>query len=138
MNIKFAKAILPAVVAVSSLGVGAALVAAPAGASTKAPATKSAAVAKKAPATKKAPVVKKTAATKSAPVTIAGTVTKDLTAKDTFWFKAGTKTYRAAYSSTTKFTKGSAAAIVKGLAVTVTGTYVGKSVTLIKATSIAA
>lgn len=126
MNNKFAKAILPAVVAVSSLGVGAALVAAPAGASTKAPITKSAAAAKKAPVAK------------SAPVTIAGTVTKVLAAKHTFWFTAGTKTYRAAYSSTTTFSKGSAAAIAKGLTVSVTGTYVGKSVTLIKATSIAA
>jgi hypothetical protein len=114
MNNKFVKAFLPAIVAVSSLGVGAAVVAAPAGA-----ATKSAAVTK--------PVV-----------TLTGTVTKVLAAKHTFWFKVGAKTDRVAYSTKTTFTKGSAAALAKGLSVTVTGSYVGKSTSLVSAKSIAA
>jgi hypothetical protein len=132
MNYKIAKMILPAMVAVSSLGIGAAVVAGPAGAST------TTTVVKKAPVTKKAPVIKTATAAKGTPVTITGTVTKTLAAKDTFWLKVGVKTYRAAYSSSTKFTKGTASALVKGLSVSVTGTYVGKSVSLIKASSIAA
>ena len=132
MNIKIAKVILPAMVAVSSLGLGAALVAVPAGASSTTTAVK------KAPATKKAPVTKKAPATKKALVTITGTVTKTLPTKHTFWLKVGVKTYRAAYSSATTFSKGSASAIVKGLSVTVTGSYVGKSHSVIEASRIAA
>ena len=118
MNNRITKALLPAIVAVSSLGVGAAIVAAPAGAATKAT-TKTATAAKPA-------------------VTVTGTVTKVLAAKHTFWLKVGTKTDRVAYSVSTPFTKGSAATLAKGLPVTVSGSYVGKSTTLIKAKSIAA
>lgn len=122
MNNKIMKTIVPALVAVSSLGAGAAI----AGASTT--------------TTMKAHAPKTTVTTAKKPVvvTLAGSVTKVLAAKDTFWMKSGVKTYRVAYSKTTTFSKGAAASLVKGLSVTVTGSYVGKSVSLIKATSIAA
>jgi|GEM_PF-1040827 len=116
MNNKIAKIVLPAMVAVSSLGLGAAIVAAPAGAAAK---------------TAKTAVAAKT-------VTLTGTVTKTLAAKSTFWLKVGAKTYRVAYSAKTPFTKGSAAALAKGLSVTVTGSFVGKSTSLVKASHIAA
>lgn len=121
MNNKIAKVLVPTMLAVSTLGMGVAIVAGPAGASTKTKTT----------------IAKKAAVAKPA-VTLTGTVTKVLATKDTFWFTVGTKTDRVAYSAKTPFTKGSAAVLAKGLSVTVTGSYVGKSTSLIKAKSIAA
>lgn len=110
----FTKVIVPSMLAVSTLGVGAIVTTVPAGA-----------------ASSKATVAK-------AAVTLTGTVTKAQAAKSTFWFTVGVKTYRVSYSTTTTFTKGTAAALVKGASVSVTGKYVGKSASVVKATSISA
>ncbi|HVA51932.1 MAG TPA: hypothetical protein VNF05_00310 [Acidimicrobiales bacterium] len=106
----FTKVVVPSMLAVSTLGIGAVVATMPASA----------------------------AATAKAPVTLSGTIAKAQAAKSTFWFKVGTKSYRVIYSSTTKFTKGTATSLVKGTAVKVTGKYVGKSTSVLKATSISA
>jgi hypothetical protein len=116
MNNKIAKIILPAVLSVGTLG--AAALTATAGASTTTTVTHA-------------------KAAKGA-VSLTGTVVKAQASKKVFWFKVGAKTYRASYSATTTFTKGTAASLVKGAAVTVTGSYVGKSSSVIVATSISA
>ncbi len=105
------KVVVPSMLALSTLGIGAAVSAIPASATTT--------------------------ATK-APVTLTGKVLKAQATKHTFWLTVGTKTYRIVYGATTKFTKGSASLLVKGASVAATGTYVGKSKTVLKATSISA
>ncbi len=115
MNSKFAKVVLPAVLAVGSLGLGT-LATIPAGASTKAHHTTKAV----------------------ASVTLTGSVVRANITKGLVWFKVGAKTYRASFTSATKFTKGTSASLVKGASVTVTGKYVGKSKSVIVASSIAA
>ena len=112
MNNKFAKVVLPAVLAVGSLGLGA-LATVPAGASTKAPHTT------------------------SATASLTGKVARSNVAKGMFWLKVGSKTYRVNFTSATKFTKGTSTSLVKGAAVTVSGKYVGKS-SVIAASSISA
>ena len=106
----FKSVVVPSMLAASTLGIGAIVATVPASA----------------------------AATAKAPVTLTGAVTKAQAAKSTFWFKVGTKSYRVSYSTKTKFTKGTAKSIVKGTSVTVTGTYMGKSTSVLKATSISA
>lgn len=113
---KVAKMALPVALAVSTLGMGVVATVTPAAAATKAKA--------------KAAVVK--------PVTLTGKIVRTQATKHVFWFKVSTKEYRAVYSATTKFTAGSAASLVKGKTVTVTGTPVGKSSAVIRATSISA
>ena len=115
---KYAKIALPVALAVSTLGMGVATIATPAGAATKAKA--------------KAKVV----TVKSE--TLTGTIVRTQAAKHVFWFKVTTKEYRAVYGVTTKFMAGSTASLVKGKTVTVTGTPMGKSGAVIKATSISA
>ena len=107
----FTKVVVPSMLAMSTLGIGAIAATAPAGAASHAA---------------------------KAPATLTGTVSKTQAAKSTFWLTVGTKTYRIIYSSSTKFTKGSATSLVKGTAVTAKGTYTGKSTTVLKATSISA
>ena len=121
MNNKIAKILLPAVLSVGTLG--AAALTATAGASTTTTSTHA-----------KAPT--HTTAAKGT-VSLAGTVVKAEASKDVFWFKDGAKTFRADYK-TAKFAKGSAASLVKGAKVTVSGRYIGKSSSVIEATSISA
>ena len=123
MNTKIAKIILPAVLSVGTLG--AAALTATAGATTTTTATHA-----------KTKTTHPTA-TKSAVVTLRGAVVKTEASKDIFWFKDGAKTYRVDFK-TAKFTKGHAASITKGAVVTVTGHYVGKSTSVILATSVSA
>lgn len=111
MNKIFTKVVVPSMLAMSTLGIGAVVATMPASAAST---------------------------TAKAPVTLAGTVSKAQASKHTFWFTIGTKTDRVIYSSSTKFTKGTSASLVKGTAVTVTGSYVGKSTSVFKATSISA
>ena len=113
MNSKFAKVVLPVTLAVGALGLGA-VATIPAGAATKAPHVT------------------------HATATLTGTVVRSNIAKGLVWFKVGTKTYRASFTSATKFTKGTSASLIKGASVTVTGKYVGKSTSVLVATSIAA
>lgn len=113
MNNRIAKIALPALLTVGSLGLGT-LATIPAGASTK------------------------PAHTVKASVTLNGSVVKTNVAKTIFWFKVGAKTYRASITSTTKFVKGTSASLIKGAAVTVTGHYVGKSKSVLVASSISA
>lgn len=107
----FTKVVVPSMLALSTLGIGAVVATVPASAAST---------------------------TAKAPVTLTGTVTKAETAKSTFWLKVGTKTLRVIYSSSTKFKKGHGTSLVKGAVVTVTGTYAGKSTSVFKATSISA
>ncbi|HET9089616.1 MAG TPA: hypothetical protein VFN54_04870 [Acidimicrobiales bacterium] len=123
MNTKIAKIILPAVLSVGTLG--AAALTATAGATTTTTATHA-----------KTKTTHPTA-TKSAVVTLRGAVVKTEASKDIFWFKDGAKTYRVDFKAA-KFTKGHAASITKGAIVTVTGHYVGKSTSVILATSVSA
>lgn len=105
------KVVVPSMLAMSTLGIGAVIATTPASAA--------------------AHVVK-------AQTTLTGTVSKAQSSKSTFWLTVGTKTYRVVYSSSTKFTKGTAASLVKGTAVSAKGSYAGKSTTVLKATSISA
>jgi len=107
----FTKVVVPSMLAASTLGIGAVVATVPASAAST---------------------------TAKAPVTLTGTVSKTEAAKSTLWFTVGTKTYRASYSSSTKFTKGTSASLVKGASVTVTGSYAGKSASVLKASSISA
>lgn len=109
----FTKVVVPSMLALSTLGIGAVVATVPSGATT-------------------------TTAKSKAAVTLTGTVSRAQATKHTFWFKVGTKTYRVIYSSSTKFTKGTAKSLVKGAAVTATGTYAGKSTSVLKATKISA
>ncbi len=115
MNSKFTKVVVPAVIAISSLGLGA-VATLPAGATT----TTHAKVAT------------------AASVKLTGTVVKADIARGLVWLKVGAKTYRASFTKTTVFTKGTSHALVKGAVISVTGKYIGKSKALLAATSIAA
>ena len=123
MNTKIAKIILPAVLSVGTLG--AAALTATAGATTTTTATHA-----------KTKTTHPTA-TKSAAITLRGAVVKTEASKDIFWFKDGAKTYRVDFKAA-KFTKGHAASITKGAIVTVIGHYVGKSTSVILATTVSA
>lgn len=112
MNAKFAKVVLPAALAVGSLGLGA-IVTVPAGASTK--------------------VTHAAAAT----TTLSGTVAKVSAAKKLFWLKSGSKTYVVNFKKAT-FSAGSAASLVKGASVSATGKLVGKNKLTVIATSVRA
>lgn len=114
MNKIFTKVVVPSMLAMSTLGIGAVVATVPSSAATTATKTAKAAV------------------------TLTGTVSKTQATHRNFWFTVGTKTYRVIYSSSTKFTKGTSVSLVKGTAVTVTGSYVGKSTSVFKATSISA
>ena len=107
----FTKVIAPAMLVVGSLGLGAAVIAAPAGASAK------------------------TAKTTVAAKAYSGTVKTANTAKGSFQLTVGTATYSVHYTAKTKFTKGAAANIKVGAAVSVTGKL---HKTSISATSISA
>jgi len=109
MNRIFTKVIAPTLFVVGSLGMGAAVVAAPASA-----ATKSATIAAK---------------------TYSGSVKAVTKGKDVFTLKSGKTTYTVDYTKSTKFTKGSASNLKVGVPVSVTG-KLSKSV--ITATSIKA
>ena len=117
MKKTFMKFVVPTMLVASSLGMGAVVATVPAGASSKTTIVKSHAQSHE---------------------TLTGKVIKTDVAKKMFWFKVGTKTYRADYTATTPFTKGTASSLVKGLSVTVVGTALGKSHTVLRATSIAA
>lgn len=67
---------------------------------------------------------------------LTGVVAKTQAAKDVFWIKVGTKTYRIDYTKATKFTKGTAATLAKGKSVTVSGKYAGKSTVVVDALTI--
>ena len=123
MNSKIAKVVLPAVLSIGSLG--AAALASTAGAAT----TK---------ATKHTTTTVKHAPASKAAVTLTGSVVKTQAKKDVFWFKDGAKTFRVSYTTKTTFAKGTAASLVKGAAVSVTGTEVGKAASVIRATKISA
>jgi uncharacterized protein YdeI (BOF family) len=123
MNTKIAKIVLPAVLSIGTLG--AAALATTAGAST------STTVKHTTTTVKHTPVAK-------TPVTLTGSVVKAQSAKDVFWFKDGAKTFRVSYTAKTTFAKGTAASLVKGAAVTVTGVEVGKAGAVIRATKISA
>jgi hypothetical protein len=114
---QIARILLPAVLSVGTLGVAVAATA-PAGAATKPSHATHAAV--------------------KASTTLTGSVTKAQAAKGVFWVKGSATTVRVKYSAKTTFTKGTAASLVKGATVTVTGHYAGKSTTVFLATSIAA
>ncbi|MHB8826642.1 MAG: hypothetical protein ACYC5Z_03150 [Acidimicrobiales bacterium] len=124
MNTKIAKIILPAVLSVGTLG--AAALTATAGATTTTTATHA-----------KTKTTTHPTATKSAAITLRGAVVKTEASKDIFWFKDGAKTYRVDFKAA-KFTKGHAASITKGAIVTVIGHYVGKSTSVILATTVSA
>jgi uncharacterized protein YdeI (BOF family) len=123
MNSKIAKVVLPAVLSIGTLGATA--LASTAGAST----TK---------ATKHTTTTVKHAPAPKAAVTLTGSVVKTQAKKDVFWFKDGAKTFRVSYTTKTTFAKGTAASLVKGAAVSVTGTEVGKAGSVIRATKISA
>jgi hypothetical protein len=72
----------------------------------------------------------------TAPVTISGSVLKAKPSQNLFWFSAGAKNYRVTYRSSKTFSRGSAASLNKGFAVSVTGTFPGNSHTAIKASDI--
>lgn len=103
------RVVAPAALALGSLGLVAGLAVSPAGASGR-------------------PAV---VAVKSA--SWSGTVKTVDTKKDWFTFTSGSKTYTVDYNSMTKFSKGKATALKKGVKVTVAGTL---SKTTIKASSI--
>jgi len=125
MNYKFAKVVLPVVLAVGSLGLGTI-------ATTSASASTKVHHAAKAHAAVKAhPAVKAT-------VSLTGSVVKVNITKGAFWFKVGAKTYRASFTSATTFKKGTSASLVKGAIVSVTGKYAGKSSSVVIASSITA
>jgi hypothetical protein len=108
----FTKVIAPALLVAGSLGLGAAVIAAPAGASAKA--AKTTVVAK----------------------TYSGTVKTVNAAKSSFQLTVGTTVYNVHYTAKTKFTTGSAATIKVGTkVVSVTGKLHKKT---ISATSISA
>jgi len=112
MSHKIARSTLPVVLLVGSLGLGA-LVAAPAGATTK------------------------TAHTASATSTLSGTIAKTQPAKSTFWLTVGSKTYIVQYKHAT-FSAGTSASLVKGARVSVTGRLAGKKKLTVLATSLKA
>ena len=109
MNRIFTKAIAPTLFVVGSLGMGVAVVAAPASA-----ATKSATVTAK---------------------TYSGSVKAVTKGKDVFTLTSGTTTYTVDFTKGTKFTTGSASSLKAGVAVSVTGKL---SKSIISATSIKA
>lgn len=113
MNKIFTKVVVPSMLALSTLGIGAVVATVPASAAS-------------------------TTAKAAVTVTLTGTISKGQPSKSNFWLKVGTKTDRVIYSSSTKFAKGTAKSLVKGATVTVTGSYVGKSTSVFKASSISA
>ena len=110
------KAAIPALFVIGSLGVGTAVVAVPAGASTP--------PAHKPPASALAPTA-----------TYKGTVKTVEASKDIFTLKVGSKSYAVFYRGAVKFTKGKASDIKVGASITIKGNLV-KGKTLIHATSI--
>ena len=129
MNSKIAKVVLPAVLSIGSLG--AAALASTAGASTTKATKHTTTTVKHTTPVKHAPASK-------AAVTLTGSVVKTQAKKDVFWFKDGAKTFRVSYTTKTTFAKGTAASLVKGAAVSITGTEVGKAASVIRATKISA
>jgi len=111
-----AKAAIPALLAVGSLGVGTAIAVVPAGASTP-------------------PAHKPPASALSATATYKGTVKSVEVSKDIFTLKVGSKSYAVFYRGAVKFTKGKASDIKANATITVKGNLV-KGKTLIHATSI--
>jgi hypothetical protein len=111
------KAALPALFVIGSLGAGAALVSAPAGAATK-------------------PAHTPSSASLEPAATYKGTVKTVKASDGIFTFKVGSKTY-VVFARDVKFTKGSAADIKVGASVTVKGSLV-KGKTMLHATSISA
>jgi len=95
----FARVVTPAILIIGSLSFGAAMVTAPAGASTHATAKTAAVTAK----------------------TYSGVVKSANVAKRTFTLASGTARYNVHFATSTKFTRGTAANIKVGTAVTVVG-----------------
>lgn len=112
MNIKATKFLLPAAIAAGTLGFGT-VATMPAGASTK------------------------TVHAKAAAATFTGTVVKDNATKSVFWLKDGTKTYIVHFKKAT-FSAGTAASLVKGTSVSVTGRLAGKKKVVIVASTVKA
>lgn len=115
MKNTMAKAILPVALTFGALGLGVAATA-PAGAAAR-------------------PTHAKTHAI--AAVSVTGTIKRVNPAKTTFWLTVGAKTYVVQYKKAT-FRAGSAATLVKGTKVTVTGRLAGKAKNVVVATSVKA
>lgn len=75
------------------------------------------------------------AASAMAPVTIAGTVVKVQISQYVFWLAVGNKIYKVRYSPSS-FVRGSAAALAKEVSVSVRGSFVGRSSTIVRAAGI--
>jgi len=103
---------------VGSLGIGTAIIAAPAGAASR-------------------PTHKPPAGAISASATYKGTIKTADAAKTIFTLKVGSKTYTVFYRGAVKFTKGSAASLKVGATVSVTGNLI-KTKSLVHASSISA
>lgn len=116
MRTSIAKLAIPALFVVGSLGVGTALAALPAGASSP-------------------PAHKPPASALSPTATFKGTVKSVEASKDIFTLKDGSKRYAVFYRGAVKFTKGKSSDIKTGAAITIKGNLV-KGKTLIHATSI--
>src|ERR1700733_179892 len=113
MRKSFARAAIPALFVIGSLGVGTALAAVPAGASSP-------------------PAHKPPASALSPTATYKGTVKSVEASKDIFTLKDGSKTYAVFYRGAVKFTKGKASDIKVGASITIKGNLV-KGKTLIHA-----
>ncbi len=124
MNTKFAKIVLPAVLSIGTVGATALATTASAATTTTVKHAKTA-VKKHAPVAKPA-------------VSLSGTIVKAEATKYAFWFKVGTKTYRVSFTAKTPIAGGTAASLVKGKNVTVKGVELGKTSSVIRATSITA
>jgi len=70
------------------------------------------------------------------PVTLRGTVVKAQDSKMVFWFSHGTKIYKVRYSLRS-FVEGSSSNLTRGVPVSVTGTFVGHSTTIVRASGVA-
>ena len=116
MRKHIARAAIPALLVIGSLGVGTAIAAVPAGASSP-------------------PAHKPPASALSATATYKGKVKAVEASKDVFTLTDGSKSYVVFYRGAVKFTKGKASDIKAGAAVTVKGNLV-KGKTLIHANSI--
>ena len=81
------------------------------------------------------PATAATAAAVAAPTTYNGTIVKVQSSRYVFWFNVGPKIYKVKYSSKA-FVVGSASMLVKGLPVSVTGSFVGNSTTILKASGV--
>jgi hypothetical protein len=116
MRMSIVKVAIPALFVIGSLGVGTALSAVPAGASSP-------------------PAHKPPASALSPTATYKGTVKSVDATKDIFTLKDGSKSYAVFYRGGVKFTKGKSSDIKVGASVTIKGNLV-KGKTLIHATSI--